>query len=149
MDITQATRLARSMVCEWGMSPLGTVSYDERSENGAYLGMHNMSEKNYSDETAQLIDAEVRKMIDEGHERALELIRANREKVELTTQMLMEFETLDKEDMQEIINGTWDINKKRARLKAAEELSRKSPAPASTSRDLPRPASDAPQPQGI
>jgi cell division protease FtsH len=146
MDITQATRLARSMVCEWGMSALGTVSYDERSDSGAYLGMQH-TEKSYSDETAQKIDAEVRKMIDDAHEKALEIIRANRDKVELTTQMLIEFETLDREDMQDIIKGAWDIEKKRARLKAADELSRKTIiAPV---RDATRPASDNPQPQGI
>ncbi len=61
-DIMQATKIARSMVCEWGMSDeLGTVSYDERTEAGQYLGMHDYHEKNYSDETAQQIDIEVRK----------------------------------------------------------------------------------------
>jgi cell division protease FtsH len=151
MDITQATRLARSMVCEWGMTELGTVAYDERGDSGAYLGMQGTHERTYSDETAKLIDAEVRKIIDEAHGRATKIIHDNKEKVELMTQMLIEFETLDKEDVNEIINGTWDIEKKRARLKAAEELHRKlpPPPPSPVTKGFPKPASDNPQPQQI
>ncbi len=141
MDITQATRLARSMVCEWGMSPLGTVAYDERSEGGQYLGMNNMAERSYSEETAKQIDAEVRKMLDLAHEQAIEIINKSRDKVELMTQMLMEFETLDKEDVKEMMEGTWDIEKKKARLKATENLQKKSPATA------PAKISDNPEPQ--
>ncbi len=149
MDITQATRLARSMVCEWGMSELGTVSFDERSDSGAYLGMPNVSSKSYSDETAKRIDAEVYRLINDGHEKALEVVRAQRDKVELMTQMLMEFETLDRKDVDDIMNGTWNIEGKRARLKAEEELSRKTPS-AIPARDLPLPSSDTPpQPQSI
>jgi cell division protease FtsH len=146
MDITQATRLARSMVCEWGMTDtLGTVAYDERSENGAYLGMPGMQERTYSEDTAKFIDNEVRKLIDEAHIRATSVIQANRDKVQLMTEMLMEFETLDREDVQEIINGTWDIEKKRARIKAADELQRRIPTTSPT-KSLPKPAS-GPEPQ--
>jgi cell division protease FtsH len=147
MDITQATRLARSMVCEWGMSEMGTVSYDERSDNGIYLGMPNVSSKTYSDETAKKIDAEVYRMINDGHKRALEIVEAQRAKVELMTEMLIEFETLDRKDVEEIMNGTWNIESKRARLKAEEELSRKTPS-ATSVRDIPLPETP-PQPQGI
>lgn len=146
MDITQATRLARSMVCEWGMSDLGTIAFDERSDNGAYLGMPNVSSKTYSDETAKKIDAEVYSLISAGHKRALEIVEAERAKVELMTEMLMEFETLDRKDVEEIMNGTWTIESKRARVKAEEELSRKSP---SSIRDIPLAPETPPQPQGI
>jgi cell division protease FtsH len=133
MDITQATRLVRSMVCEWGMTEsLGTVSYDERSESGAYLGLPNVHAKSYSEETSKTIDTEVRQIIEAAHKRAREIIEANRDKVELMTQMLMEFETLDRDDVQKIISGTWDIEEKRARLKAAEELGKKGLAPQPT-----------------
>lgn len=145
MDITQATRLARSMVCEWGMSPLGMVSYDERSESGMYLGMNNMAERTYSEETAQKIDLEVRKLLDAGHEQAIEIINANRDKVELMTQMLIRFETLDRDDVQEIMQGTWSTEKKDARLKVTEDLQKKSPLMGTeTGRSTP----DTPAPQG-
>lgn len=148
MDIAQATRLARSMVCEWGMTELGTVAFDERSENGAYLGGASTQAKAYSNETALQIDAEVSKIIAQGHQKALEIITENKEKVELMTQMLMEFETLDREDINHILEGTWSPDKKRERLKAAEELKRLVPPPAPpVSRDLP--PTDTPHPQQI
>lgn len=151
MDITQATRLARSMVCEWGMTELGTVAYDERSEGGAYLGMQGTNERSYSDETAKLIDAEVRKIIDEGHARATQIIKEHKDKVELMTQMLMEFETLDREDVNNIVEGNWDIEKKRARLKVADELHRKlpPPPPVPQTKGFVKPSSDNPSPQQI
>lgn len=129
-DILQATKIARSMVCEWGMSDnLGTVTYDERTEAGQYLGMSNYHEKNYSDETAKVIDKEVRTLIDDAHKRAVEILSENKDKVQLMTDMLMEFETLDSTDIKEIMDGSWDAEKKRARLKTADELQRKIPPP--------------------
>jgi len=129
-DIMQATKIARSMVCEWGMSDdLGTVTYDERTESGQYLGMQGFHEKSYSDETAQAIDKEVRTLIDTAHKQAVILLEANRDKVQLMTDLLMEFETLDATDVKAIMDGTWDSEKKRARLKSADELQIKTPPP--------------------
>ncbi len=129
-DITQATRLARAMVCEWGMTDsLGTVTYDERQEGGAYLGMPGYHEKSYSNETAQEIDKEVRKLIDEAHEAAKQIILNNKDKVQLMTDMLMEFETLDSVDVKEIMEGSWSADEKRKRLKMADELQRSSLPP--------------------
>ena len=85
-DIERATSIARSMVCEWGMSDkLGAVAYDERSEGGQYLGMSGYHEKKYSEVTAQSIDDEVRKILDDAHNIALNIITTNRDKVELMT----------------------------------------------------------------
>jgi cell division protease FtsH len=125
-DIEQATNLARAMVCEWGMSDkLGAVAYDERSESGQYLGMQNYHDKKYSEATAQEIDTEVRKILDEAHQTALNIVKTYHEKVELMTQMLIEFETLDTEDVRRIMSGEWDIEEKRERLKKQEELHKK------------------------
>lgn len=127
-DIERATQIARSMVCEWGMSDkLGAVAYDERND-GQYLGMSGYSEKKYSEETAKSIDDEVRRILDEAHQAAKKIILENRDKVELMTFMLIEFETLDSEDVQHIIKGEWNIEEKRQRLKKAEELHKKSVA---------------------
>lgn len=126
-DIERATALARSMVCEWGMSDkLGAVAYDERNEHGQYLGMSNYHEKKYSEETAKAIDVEVKKILDDAHDSARKIIEERREQVELMTQMLIEFETLDSVDIQEIVENRWDIERKRQRLKDAEELHKKS-----------------------
>lgn len=121
-DIERATSIARSMVCEWGMSDrLGAVAYDERSDTGQYLGMNNYHEKKYSEDTAKSIDMEVKRILDDAHQLALQIIETNREKVELMTLMLMEFETLDSEDIEKIMKGEWTVEDKRARLKKAEE----------------------------
>lgn len=154
MDFTQATRLIRSMVCEWGMTEkLGTVAYDERSEAGQYVGMPGYHEKSYSEETAKIIDEEVRKIVDEAHARATEIINAHRDQVQLMTEMLMEFETLDREDVLEILNGTWDLEKKRQRLKSAQDLQRKTPPPPpeqlTDSEYPPTPVTDRPSTQQV
>lgn len=126
-DIERATHLARSMVCEWGMSDkLGAVAYDERSESGQYMGMSGYHEKKYSEETARAIDAEVKMILDEAHELAKKIIVEYKDQVETITQMLMEFETLDAEDIQEIvITKNWDPSRKRDRLKTALDLHKK------------------------
>jgi cell division protease FtsH len=127
-DFEQATQLAKNMVCKWGMSDkLGAVIYDERSENGAY-GFGEFREKTYSEETAKAIDNEVRRILDEAYESARKIILEYREQVELMTQMLMEFETLDSEDVQEIvIKKNWNMERKRERLKRAADLYKKEP----------------------
>jgi cell division protease FtsH len=131
-DIERATQLARSMVCKWGMSDkLGPIAYNEGSEGGGYggYGMGEYHEKAYSDETAKVIDAEVRQILDAAHELARKIILEYRDQVELMTQMLIEFETLDSEDVQEIvINKTWNMDSKREKLKKAAELYKKDPA---------------------
>lgn len=129
-DIERATQLARSMVCEWGMSDkLGAVAYEERADSGQYLGMSNYHEKKYSEETAKTIDIEVRKILDEANSCATKIIEEHRDQVELMTQMLIEFETLDSEDIQKILKNEWNSDEKRERLKHADELHKK---PAST-----------------
>src|ERR1700722_17676834 len=110
------------MVCEWGMSDkMGAVAYDERTESGQYLGIGGYSEKKYSEDTAKSIDDEVRRILDEAHEKAKCIILDKRAQVELMTQMLMEFETLDSDDILEILNNEWTMEKKRDRLKKADE----------------------------
>lgn len=129
-DIERATQLARNMVCKWGMSDkLGAVAYDESSDGGGGgYSFGEYHEKPYSDETAQAIDIEVRTILDEAHAFARKIIIENREQVELLTEMLMEFETLDSEDVQEIVlKKNWDIVRKRERLKKATELYKKEP----------------------
>ncbi|MBS0628420.1 MAG: cell division protein FtsH, partial [Verrucomicrobia bacterium] len=128
MDISQATRLVRSMVCEWGMTDkLGAVAYDEKSEGGRYLGTQSYQEKSYSEETARAIDEEVRKIIDEAYELAKTIVIEHRDQVQLMTDMLMEFETLDRDDVILIKEGKWDQDKKREKEKAFELLHRKLP----------------------
>ncbi|MCB1180945.1 MAG: ATP-dependent zinc metalloprotease FtsH [Chlamydiia bacterium] len=126
MDISQATRLARSMVCEWGMSDiLGLVAYDEKTDNGGgYLAYH---EKTYSEETAKAIDDEVRRILSEAHQTARDIIQKHRDQIELMAEMLIEFETLDSEDIKNILHNEWDIKKKKKRMKESDGLFKRIP----------------------
>lgn len=127
-DFEQATHLARSMVCEWGMSDdLGTVAYDEKADSGQYLGMQSYHEKKYSEETARAIDKEVRQLLDTALNRARDLLNAHSEEMELMAQMLIEFETLDADDVKAIMDGKWDTEHKRRRIKEIEDAHKKQP----------------------
>lgn len=129
MDITQATSLARAMVCEWGMTDaLGAVSYEEHQSEGQYF-MPGGSSKKYSEETAKNIDDEVRKLLDTANKRATQIITDNKEKVQLMTDMLLEFEMLDNEDVKAIAGGTWNTEEKRKKIEMATNSNRKTPPP--------------------
>lgn len=119
-DIEQATNLARSMVCEWGMSEkIGPVAYDERSSNGAY-GMP--AERKYSEDKAREIDLEVRNLLDAANNTAMTIIKEKKEEIELMAKMLIEFETLDNEDARKILNHEWDIDAAKQKKQIAKEL---------------------------
>ncbi|MEO6183554.1 MAG: ATP-dependent zinc metalloprotease FtsH [Verrucomicrobiota bacterium] len=103
-DIQQATNLARSMVCQWGMSDtLGMVQYGNDNEH-MYMGRDMVQRQDYSEHTAQEIDAEVKRIISEGYQVAKDLIDANRDKLELIANSLLEYETLDGTQVQEIVD---------------------------------------------
>ena len=102
-DIQQATSMARAMVMHYGMSDrLGMIQYGDAQEY-VFLGRDMMRSKDYSEATAQAIDAEVKRFIDEGYHRAKELITANRDKLEVIAKALLEYETLDGQQVREIV----------------------------------------------
>jgi len=116
-DIERATQIARSMVCEWGMSDiLGTVTYDERSENGQLLGLTGWKEKMYSEKTAQEIDAEIRKLLDEAYARAKTIMIENKDVAEQMSAALIEFETLDSEDVAKMVRREWNPEEKKTKI---------------------------------
>ena len=105
MDIQQATQLARAMVMHWGMSErLGNVLYGD-SQEYIFLGRDFMRTKDYSERTAQEIDAEVKRIIDEANQAAKELIEANRDKLEIIANGLLEYETLEGAQVHEIVTS--------------------------------------------
>lgn len=101
-DIRQATQLARRMVCEWGMSRLGMISFSENNDY-VFLGREMGRPREYSEATAQQIDAEVKAIIDQAYERAQEILGTHRDKVEIIAKALLEYETLDAEHIGEIV----------------------------------------------
>ncbi len=102
-DIKQATGMARAMVTQWGMSDkLGMVLYGD-SDDYVFLGKEISQNKTYSEQTAQQIDAEVRRLIDEGYQLAKKLIKDNRDKLDLIANALLEHETLDGKQVEDIV----------------------------------------------
>ena len=102
-DIQQATQMARAMVCSWGMSDkLGMVQYGADSEY-VFLGRDMVRNKDYSESTAQAIDAEVKRIIDEGYNRATDIINTHRDKLEMIAAALLEYETLEGSVVQDIV----------------------------------------------
>ena len=104
-DIEQATRLARMMVTRWGFSKeLGAVSYGENQDE-VFLGMSVARQQNVSEATAQKIDIEVRRLVEEGHDEARRILEAKRADLEALAKGLLEFETLSGDEIKDLLAG--------------------------------------------
>jgi cell division protease FtsH len=104
-DIQMATRLARSMIMEWGMSDkLGRVRY-QGNEQEVFLGHSVTQTTNMSDGTAKLIDEEVRQLIEDGETSARRIITENKDQFEAIAQALLEFETLTGDELRDLMEG--------------------------------------------
>lgn len=102
-DLKQATRLARMMVCEWGMSAdLGPQAFGAREEV-LFLGREVSRNQDYSEATAQKIDAEVNRMLRDSYAQAIEILKTHRDRLDLIARMLIERETLDGEEVMELL----------------------------------------------
>lgn len=136
-DIQQATKIAHNMICEWGMSDkMGVVFYGESSDSG-YHGIGGHYEKLYSDDTAKSIDEEIKRLLQEAYERATQVIQTNKHQVELMTRMLLKYESLTQEDVEEIAKDTFDEEKAMKRRQDAEEAhKRKIPTPPPPPKDV-------------
>ncbi len=105
MDIERATELAKRMVCEWGMSEkLGPLTFGKRGE--VFLGRDFTTIRDFSDETAKLIDEEVKRLVEEAQERAIKLLKENRELLDKVAEELLKREVLTGEELDEIIRGS-------------------------------------------
>ncbi len=103
-DLERATEIARKMVCQWGMSDLGPLSFGERDDL-IFLGRELAAHKNFSERTAELIDLEVKKIITRCYERAKNLIENNREKLVKIAEALLEKEILSSDEINQLIDG--------------------------------------------
>jgi len=105
-DIQRATELARNMVTKWGLSEeMGPLMYTE-DDGEVFLGRSaGTQSKSVSDDTAESIDREIRKIIDSCYERAKEMLEKNRDKLELMKDALLEYETIDVEQINDIMQG--------------------------------------------
>jgi cell division protease FtsH len=104
-DISYATSLARDMVTRWGMSDLmGPLQYADAEEE-VFLGYSVNRQRNMSNETAQAIDKEIRRIVDEGYARARHLLEENREELESLAKGLLEYETLSGDEIKTVLEG--------------------------------------------
>ena len=126
-DIQQATNIAKQMILTWGMSEkLGLISYEPDS------GLRDLiyaipGEREYSEKTAEQIDSEVKKLVDEAYKKAKELIEANKDKLDLIAKALLKYETLDADDVNAILQGRQLDKPTVSDLLAAEQAKSRQP----------------------
>ena len=103
-DIERATDMARKMVCEWGMSELGPLTFGKKEEQ-IFLGREIAQHRDYSEDTAIKIDQEVRKLVSNGYSTARELLSENRDTLEKIARALIEREVLDANEIKLLVEG--------------------------------------------
>jgi cell division protease FtsH len=104
-DIERATSIARNMVTKWGLTEkLGPLTYSE-DEDEIFLGRSVTQHKHMSDETARLIDEEVKRIVEAAHRRALGLVKSNLDLLHLMADALMRYETIDSGQIDQIMEG--------------------------------------------
>jgi len=120
-DIERATKLARQMVTQFGMSDkLGPMTLGE-GQHEVFLGRDFSAQPNYSQEIAFEIDKEVRRLIDEGYDAAHRILSERRAQLDLMADVLVERETVDKEELEALLEGTWEEFQAQQAAKAAEQ----------------------------
>ena len=115
-DLKRATKIARSMVTEYGMTSLGPMQFEHRSES-VFLGRDYNQTKNFSDQVALLIDQEVKKIIDECFKRAHEIVSKEKKLVEVLANRLITNETLTKEEIEDLVEANSNY-----KIKSNEEV---------------------------
>ncbi|HTA44991.1 MAG TPA: cell division protein FtsH, partial [Bryobacteraceae bacterium] len=103
-DIERATEIARQMVCEWGMSPLGPLTFGKKEEQ-IFLGREIAQHRDYSEDTAIKIDQEVRKLVSTGYNTARQILSDNRDTLENVARALIEREVLDANEIKLLVEG--------------------------------------------
>ena len=148
-DFRSATRIARAMVCELGMSDkLGTLNYGSKEpsvflgkELGG-LGLH----REFSEETARDIDAEVRRIVGECSERARGILTEHKDKVEAVAEALLEYEVLEGKEVTEIIEGAWTPEAHLARRAKPDKAQKRPKDAAAPTADEKLPSNVLPRP---
>jgi len=103
-DIERATDMARKMVCEWGMSELGPLTFGKKEEQ-IFLGREIAQHRDYSEDTAIKIDQEVRKLVNNGYNTAKQILSDNRDTLEKVAKALIEREVLDANEIKMLVDG--------------------------------------------
>ncbi len=104
-DFQQATKIARAMVTEYGMSSLGPVQFESQDSGSVFLGRDYNKSRNFSGQVAFEIDQEMRKIIDECYKKATKIIKENRKLLDLIAESLLKYETLTKEQIDYLVEN--------------------------------------------
>jgi len=154
-DIESATKVARQMVMEYGMSEaLGPITLGHKQEQ-VFLGRDFQAEPNYSDEVAYQIDKEVRRLIDEAHDEARRILTEQRDRLETIARILIEKETVGKDDLlrmldgdpQEVYQEFLEEKKAEEAAIAAKEKADDAESKRARSKRAPKPATTPPKPE--
>ena len=106
-DLERASKMARAIVTQYGMSPLGTQVFGQPNHE-VFLGRDYGNTQDYSEETARRIDEEVARIMKEAHDRAHEILGSHKDQMDLMAKVLLERETVEGEACQALLDGTWD-----------------------------------------
>lgn len=132
-DLERATEVVRKMICEYGMSDvLGPITFGRRQEQ-VFLGRDISRDRNYSEEVAYSIDKEVRRLIEDAYEKVEQMLKENLDKLHVIAQALIERETLEAEELEQLLSKG--------------EITDKAPAPEEESQEAPAPADAPSEPQ--
>jgi cell division protease FtsH len=105
-DINKATDIARKMVCSWGMSEkLGPLSFGKKGNDEVFLGREISQSRNYSERVAEEIDAEIHRLVTGGSKQAFNILKENRDKLEILAEALLIKETIDGDEIRKILDG--------------------------------------------
>ncbi len=151
-DIRMATNIARKMVCEWGMSEeLGMIEYGE-ARGEVFVARDTGSSKGYSEQTSLKIDLEIKKLIDDAYQRATDLLTEHGETLKILSEALLDFETLDANQVNDIIKYGEMKNPPSTPAgkvdSAVEEAKSEAPAEDLTDLDGDKPAEEKQEPAG-
>jgi cell division protease FtsH len=120
-DIQTSTGIARNMVCEWGMSDeLGPLAYGKKNEQ-IFLGREISQSRDYSDSIAMTIDKEIKDLVTSAYDRAMNLLKDNRDKLDLLAKALREFETLDRDDINTLLDTGEVPNSRKKKFEATQK----------------------------
>lgn len=117
-DIERATKLAKNMVTRWGLSEeLGPIAYGSDNDE-VFLGRDYGHVRDYSDEVAAKIDIEVRKLVEEGYEQAIAILKEHRDQLDALANFLLEFEKVNEKEFLQIMDGTLTVESRKAEEEA-------------------------------
>ncbi|MBL7136095.1 MAG: ATP-dependent zinc metalloprotease FtsH [Candidatus Marinimicrobia bacterium] len=125
-DIEHATELARKMVCEWGMSDrLGPLTFGKKNEE-IFLGREIATHRDFSEETAKIIDIEIRRIVEEAENRAKKILKNNLSGLYKLSETLLEHEVLDGQEIDRVLNGK-KIRKKQEKKSSSSNNKKTAP----------------------